>query len=745
MFIRAISFYVPVIFNLSLTIKGIHDYISDNFTLSKLNIFCLVLFHKKGKRDNVMKEKDLDIASSSGQSASVQSVSLRIFQHGKLFDDLGTQKLWEQKKLVNKLNHINFTDGHIFILFNHNETNEQILIKAYPLPCIKDELVCRLDTETNQDDLKKYNPAYLMIEDGYTTILAATETINRTDHQLKLTIPEKCHFMAKRKTKRYNCADISCKVIQGDFNNPGMLIDFTPSGLGIQLTGSGSKKSFDEKKSVLINLSQNGTRLFSGLCRCIRNDKDLPGGRTVFIPLNNQMALFPKREMRNPRQQIVPAFLMSFKHPFFKKTVERDIFDISTAGFSVKDKIDEEILLPGMIIPTITIRYAGILKIDCSAQVVYRQEDPENNIVQCGLAIIDIDVHSYSKLNHILGSYMDCNARVSNEVDMDALWEFFFDTGFIYGEKYGYLQPHREDFKETYRKLYQDNPDIARHFVYEKNGIIYGHIALVHAYEPSWIIHHFAARRMGNRLPGPAVLKQITQYISSYNRFPSAKMDHVMTYYQPDNKIIDRIFGRFARHLNNPKKSSLDLFSYLLFEKKSAGEKLPAGWELKEAVISDLIKLKEFYENASGGLFLSALGMEIPSESLKKSFIKAGFKRDCRTYCLSLEGQQAAFLIVNQSDMGFNLSDLLNGINIIVLEPDKLPWVVLSSAVGILSDIFTATKIPLLIFPAGYLSSQNIEEEKQYALWILQLRYASDDYLLYMDSLMKLNTVMGKQ
>ena len=693
-----------------------------------------------------MKEKDNKSTNTSAQDISTQLAPRRIFQHGKLFDELGTQGLWDQKKLVNKLNHINFTDGHISIIFNYDITGEQILIKVYPQPCIKDELICRLDIETDSDDLENCNPAYLMIEDGYTTILAATEIISKVDNQIVITIPEKCYSITKRRTKRYRCADITCKVIQGDFNAPGMLIDFTPSGLGIKLTGNKNMKRLDEEKSVLINIAQNGVKLFSGLCKCIRNDMDLPEGRMVFVPLNNQMALFPKREKRNLRQQIVPSFLMSFKHPFFKGTVERDIFDISNAGFSIRDKIDEETLLPGMIISKITIVYAGILKIDCSVQVVYRQEDPENNAVQCGLAILDIDVHSYSKLNHILGTYLDSNARVSNEVDMDALWEFFFETGFIYGEKYEHIQSHRETFKETYRKLYQDNPDIARHFVYEKNGKIFGHIALVHAYKPSWIIHHFAARRMGNRLPGPAVLKQITQYISAYNRFPSAEMDYVFTYYQPDNKIIDRIFGRFARHLNDPKKSSLDTFSYLFFEKKAEMEKLPANWELsaewelREAAISDIVKLKEFYENASGGLLLSAMGLEIPSESLKKSFIKAGFKRDCRTYCLHFEGQQMAFFVVNQSDMGLNLSDLLNSIKIIVLEPDKLPWAKLSLAINKLSGVFAEEKIPLLIFPTSYLSSQNIAEEKQYALWILQLRYASDDYLIYTDNMLKLNT-----
>ena len=688
-----------------------------------------------------MRETDNSTMDANDQDFSSQYSPPWIFQHDKLFDELSIQKPCDQKKLINKLNHINFTDGHISILFNNNVTSEQILIKACPQPCIKDELICHLDMQINPGDLEKYSPAYLMIEDGHTTILAATEILSKVGHHIKVTIPEKCYFITKRRTKRYRCKDITCKVIQGDFNAPGLLIDFTPLGLGIKLAAIRNMKGFDEKKSALIVLTHGEVKLFSGLCRSIRNGLDFPDGRIVFAPLSQQMPLFPRREMRNPRQQIVPSFSVKFKHPFSQGYIERDTFDISSAGFSLSDKIEEETLLPGMIISNVSLIYAGILRMNCSVQVVYRQEDQENNIVQCGLAVADIDVHSYSKLNHILGTYLDNNACVSNKVDMDALWEFFFDTGFIYGEKYEHLQPHRKTFKETYRKLYHDNPDIARHFVYEKNGKMYGHIALVHAYEPSWIIHHFAARRMGNRLPGPAVLKQITQYISSYNRFPSAEMDHVLTYYRPENKIVDRIFGRFTRHLNDPRKSSLDIFSYLLFQKKAQTEKLPAEWKLREASISDLFKLKEFYEVSSGGLLLSALGLGIPSDSLKKSFIKAGFKRDCRTYCLCYEEQQIAFFIVNQSDLGLNLSDLLNGIKIIVLEPDKLPWVKLSAAVDNLSGFFAEEKIPLLIFPANYLSSQNIAEEKQYTLWILQLRYASDDYLIYMDSLMKLNKV----
>jgi hypothetical protein len=690
---------------------------------------------KKEKRDDGMKEQDYKTKDTNNRTLTPW-----FFQHQELITVKDADRTWEQKKLINKLNYINFSDGYVYFLFGHTATDEQILIKVYPQPCVKNELTCRLDLSDALVDLTIDKLNYLFIDDGVITILAPITLIGRQDNLLIVTLPDKSQIRAKRKTKRFICDDITCKVVQGDFIAHGTLIDFSPSGLGIKLTGNENLKGFDESKSALIKLTREGARIFSGLCRCSRNGMNSPDSRVIFAPLNEQASLFPKRDIRNNRQHIEPSFTANFKHPLFNGYVERDIFDISPAGFSIRDKIDEETLLPGMIIPNIVIVYAGIVKMKCSAQVVYRQEDQDNIMIKCGLAIADMDLQSFTQLNHILGVYNDNYARISSEVEMDSLWEFFFDTGFIYGEKYEYIQSHREAFKETYRKLYQDNPDIARHIVYKKNGRIYGHIAMVHAYEPSWVIHHFAARRMSHRLPGIAVLKQITQYVSSYNRLPTAGMDHVMTYYQPNNDIIDRIFGNFTRYLKDLRGSSLDVFSYLLYEKNTTLRELPADWKLRQCSIADLVKLREFYEFSSGGLLLSALGLEIPSESIKKSFARAGFKRDYSTYCLCHEDKQTAFFVVNQSDIKLNLSDLINGIKIIVSEPDNLSWEILSTAVNCLADLYPEKNIPLLVYPSRYLASLNIPEEKQYTLWILQLRRSSDDYLAYMNKLMKLKS-----
>ena len=211
-----------------------------------------------------------------------------------------------------------------------------------------------------------------------------------------------------------------------------------------------------------------------------------------------------------------------------------------------------------------------------------------------------------------------------------------------------------------------------------------------------------------------------------------------MIYYQPKNDIIERFFDNFTRHVNNGKKCSADSFAAMPFKKRYA-KKLPEGWMIRECTFRDMMKLKDFYEPASGGLLLNALGLDTPSESLKKSFADAGFTREYRTYCLCDQNHPLAFFIVNQSDIKLNLAELINGITIIIVEPDILSWAMLATAVNNLGVFYAEDTIPLLIYPSYFLPIQNIKMEKEYTLWILHAK-AADDWLSYMNRLINIQT-----
>jgi hypothetical protein len=264
---------------------------------------------------------------------------------------------------------------------------------------------------------------------------------------------------------------------------------------------------------------------------------------------------------------------------------------------------------------------------------------------------------------------------------------------------------------------------------------------MVRAYEKAWMIHHHAARTMDNRRAGFIVLKQIMHHLNDMCRLPSAKMDYVMSYFRPENKFPNTVFGGFAKDMKDPQGCSMDLFSYLPYTGLSLGARLPEGWSLKECSTSDLWELNNFYSHHSGGLLLEALGLmreEDPSdESLEEIYVRLGFLRKWKAYSLTHRGELNAVLIVNQSNLGFNLSELLNSIMILVTNPEGLPWNVLSTAIGQLTGIHDMKRVPVLFYPFEYVKAKDVPYEKQYNLWILNVQYGNQ-YLKYMHQRFKI-------
>ena len=155
----------------------------------------------------------------------------------------------------------------------------------------------------------------------------------------------------------------------------------------------------------------------------------------------------------------------------------------------------------------------------------------------------------------------------------------------------------------------------------------------------------------------------------------------------------------------------------------------------------DLPPLKDFYQRKSGGLLLDALGigMSYPDEEpLEEIYRRLGLIRQTRLYALRRGAELKAAFIVDKSDRGVNLSDLLNCIKVIVVD-ETLPWEVMRSAVGLLSRVYTSEQIPVLTYPADYPErAAGIAVERSYYLWIQDSRYA-EQYVAYMKKQIEAN------
>ena len=540
-------------------------------------------------------------------------------------------------------------------------------------------------------------------------------------------------MISQRQAPRFPCQGVKAELWQNGFQAEGVLIDFGPHAfrIRVQSDSPASFHWFNVDAPATISLSEGKDVFYSGNCKCMYQKQDGRSREIVVTPSQDQIQRFKAKVIRNPRRQSPPPLHAIFEHPFIKKQVQREIFDISTTGFSICDKSDDVVLIPGMIIPDMTITYAGILKIRCKAQVIYRKGGDDQ--VCFGLVILDMDLTNYNHLNQVLNNMPGADTGMLNEVNLDALWEFFFDTDFIYPQKYKIIQSFKDNFRDVYRRLYEEAPEIAKHFTYQINGRIYGHISMLRAYERTWMVHHHAARPMGGRPIGLVVLKRLIYYLADFNRFPSANMDYVITYFRPENKFPARVFGGFAKDHGNPQHCSLDLFTYLTYPMGKTSENLPPDWSLRTCSASDFWEFEQFYRNHSGGLFWSIIKPESRQNkpSLEEVFAGSGFIRRWQTFALTYLDHPKAFIIAEESDAGINLSNLLNGFKVFVVDPDIHPDI-LFSAISELTGNRSAESVSLLISPEDYAQRAGIGyEKKQYLLWILDIQYGNE-YLEYL-------------
>jgi hypothetical protein len=229
----------------------------------------------------------------------------------------------------------------------------------------------------------------------------------------------------------------------------------------------------------------------------------------------------------------------------------------------------------------------------------------------------------------------------------------------------------------------------------------------------------------------------VGRYIYDYHHLYSTHMDFVMCYFRPENKFPNRIFGGFARMLNDKNRCSVDSFMYFHF-KGTFSATDGADWDLARAEVQDLMELRNFYDFHSGGLALNALDLEphmLTEDSLADEYRAIGFARQRQIFALKKGGEAKAVIMITVSDTGLNLSSLTNCVHIFIMEPEELTREVLYSHLSQLALYYEDHEFPVLIYPADYGTRQFVPKEKTYNLWVINTQ-CGDQYLDYTANLL---------
>ena len=654
------------------------------------------------------------------------------------------EKQIPQSKLINRLNYLNFQDGSLLVNFKHTKYSRTVSLEAKPLPCQDDLLECLwVDPSEVLLKIKSSNFENLFVIDGHKLVVVSPALLELSERGISLRLPDSCLEVSYRKVRRHLCEGITAQLMQNSALFNGMLLDFNAVSFRVEVLTAPPQSFQWVDPDLPVNVvfsSEKGTH-YSGECRILKQNAGQRTRTYVLEPTCLQKPRFKPKSFRSTRQELVPSPNVVFNHPFTGKQVDLKIIDISGGGFSVEEDASNSVLLPGMIIDKIHFSFANNFSSSCQAQVVYRQAPRgDQNTVRCGLTILDMDIQDHVRLLALIYQVNEKNSYLCNKVDMDQLWQFFFETGFIYPKKYSHIKANKEKYRELYEKLYTQNPRIARHFIYQERGTILGHMATVRFFENSWLIHHHAASKGDSNRAGLVVLNQIGRFINDSHRIYSIHMNHVLCYYRPENKFPHKVFGGVARHLKNPKACSLDEMAYLHVRREfNSLQRMSDAWGMPPTTKSDLQELESFYEESAGGLLIEGLDLEssmLEGGDIAREYAEIGFKRERHLFSLKFNGNLVAVFMINFSDIGLNMSDLTNCVNVFVLDSEELTRDTLSLALSILFIRFDQEEMPVLIYPLSYAQTQQIAYERTYALWVLSMLH-TDKYFGYLERLLK--------
>jgi len=652
-----------------------------------------------------------------------------------------TTKNIAKRYLVNKLNYINFQDRTILVNLKHKKYSTTQSLQAAPLPCAGDRLECVWTGNMDPELLRSHTFHNLSITDGKKCILVNPELISIDEQGISLLLPETCCELSTRKMKRHSSTGIKVLITQNSAMLNGTLLDSSSSSFRTQINTDSPHifQWINYDTPVSLHLYAGQELLYSGECMIVRHYLEQASGVFVLAAVNDRFQRFKPKQFRSSRYALVPSPDMVFVHPLTGKKVQLKTIDLSGSGFSVEESVGNSLLFAGLILPELELSFAHSFRITCRAQVIYRNTSyngEKDGVAKCGLTILDMAMDDQMKLLSLLHQTDNRNSYVNTSVDMDALWNFFFETGFIYPEKYAFFQTNKAEIKKMYELLYNHNPGIARHFIHQEKGAILGHMSMVRCCENSWLVHHHAASKTESMKAGIMVLRQISNYMNDLHHIHSAHLKYLFCYFRPDNKFPNRVFGGFAKVLNNPRGCSLDNFAYFHYKQiKENQGLLQEPWTLTESRPGDFAELKLFYEFASGGLMLDAFDLlpgTVNRDGLEKEYQRLGFKKEKRFYSLLEGGELKALIVANITDIGLNMANLTNCATVVVID-ESIPHYYIESALSHVAGEYEHLEMPVLMYPVSYAESNFIPFEKIYSLWILNLEFL-DPYFKFCEA-----------
>ena len=641
-----------------------------------------------------------------------------------------------QISMENRINGCHYRKSPFLVVLSHKRHELDITLKALPSPVTSSRVTAAwLDTEDLPSHFENFRLVKIVLPFSRKSYEIQPLEHRITTSGIEFVLPDRIMETSNRKQNRYICHadDTHVSLTQNSIVFPCQIVNFSARGILVEQEDHSCWETglFNAEGSAILNVVRAGMTTFSGQV-CVQRRS----GRQYYLNFDlKTQPMLPSRHYRARRSHLNPSPLLVFNHPITGKMHHINIVKVSSLGLDVEETLATSVLVPGLVLSDAVIQLGTTRLFTCLARVVYSvPKENELCTIVSGLNFLDGSANDHFALMGLIQQSHDPRTFVGGNLNIDDLFDFFFESGFVYPQKYTEIIEQKAMYERTFSTIYQKGVEVERHFTYQVDGVIQGHISALRLYRNSWINHHHAA--LNDFQAGLKALRAISEYQNDSYRLNLTRIKYILAYYRPENKFPARFFGQFAEKLNNKESVSQDHFGYYYNALDFLCDRaLPPSLSLVQATSYDIAEFISFYRSMSGGIMPDALDLtpeNFRSTEIEDAFNKCGLKRRRDVFALKNNGALIALIDVQTGDHGLNLSEITNATTIYQMSSKPLPVEIYRIVISYFAKKYGKHSDPVMIFPKKACAEIELKPDKTYVLWILDITKGSDPYMKFL-------------
>ncbi len=384
-------------------------------------------------------------------------------------------------------------------------------------------------------------------------------------------------------------------------------------------------------------------------------------------PVFRAPALIEERFRRRSERRLIEGTVeVRLEGPLFDKPVSGRLVDLSTAGLSMVVS-DRSPVAPGAFIDRLRLQL-GDKVLGLRAQITHCLRLEGSGGVRLGIRFKAVSDEDEVVLTRFLMAVALPTVEDGEKLSFDELFELFSRTHLLKDDYIQQLRPSLPVIRQTFERLGREGGTLFKALMLRHQGALAGYVSVVRAYDKTWWVQHLAAD------PGPHRAPYLLNMGAAELFGQGGETEYFKAAFFADNKWPARIFGRFARRIDDARVSVLRGFmpATLPLDLAQLTLRPHDGISVRDCEPDRLWLVERYFVRTRPDLLLRSDNLtkqHLLLQDLSARYAESRLDRGRRILLAIDRDRPVAFALVEHASPGFNLQEHFNSVRVHFLEP----------------------------------------------------------------------------